>query len=181
MTAASATPRDPRRIAAYVVMLLAIAGAVAWWVWRATSPLDDAAVRAYYAASRDAILARDVDRYCALIDPAFDGRVTAIGATERVTVDVDRSQACKQMGDLLDVATLTARQTGTSAPLRVEHRIDRIAIRGDRHTADVTTHYRLELVGRLVITGDAQDVIARGPDGVVRIVRNRTSSRTVML
>lgn len=178
MNAHAATRHSAFRRAAPGLALVACVAAFAWWGWRSTRPLDRSAIDAFYDASRQAIIARDVATYCDLINPDFQGQVTAIGVGEQVSLKVDRTQACKQMGDLLDVASMSA-SSGVSQPLRIHHEVVQVTLGRDPREARVITSYRIELVDRMVITGASRDRLMRRANGV-RLLESRTVTRTVM-
>ena len=58
-------------------VLLAVFAGLGWFVFVDGSKLDEADVRAYYLAQRDATLALDADTLCAMLSKDASGRLTS--------------------------------------------------------------------------------------------------------
>lgn len=139
------------------IVLLAVLGALAWWVFIDGSKLDEALVRERMEAEMAAFVAMDADAICAGLASDYSSESTVhIGSIKQVTRR-DKEQSCADMREFFRQTEMVLANLG--GELTVDLEIKSITISPDRESAEVEVRSVMRIADMKVVTRSAETIV----------------------
>ena len=140
-------------------VLLAVFAGLGWFVLVDGSKLDEADVRAYYLAQRDATLALDADTLCAMLSKDASGRMTTyVGPREQVQL-VSRDSACRDTQEMFQKMKPLMELLGNEVPFGYTYEINAINLTDDRKSARVEVRSVLDILGMRFVSRTVETLV----------------------
>lgn len=141
------------------IVLLAVLGALAWWVFIDGSKLDETLVRERVEAEMEAFVAMDADAICSGLASDYSSESTVhIGSVKRVTRR-NKEQSCADMQEFFRQTEMVLANVG--GELTVDLEIKSIKIAPDRKSAEVEVRSVMSFAGMKVVTRSVDTVIRK--------------------
>ena len=139
------------------IVLLAVLGALAWWVFVDGSKLDEALIRERVDTEMKAFTAMDAETLCRGLASDYSSKSTVhVGSTKRVTTR-NKEQTCAEMQDFFRQTEMILANIGGELTVDVE--IKSIKLSPDRKSAEVEVRSVMSFAGMKVVTRSVDTLI----------------------
>lgn len=140
-------------------VLLAVLGALGWWVFIDGSKLDEDQVREFYATGHRATLALDADTLCGQMADDLDGRITSyIGPRQQVEL-VSKEAACRNVEATFGQVEKMVALLGDEMPFDASYQINKITLSDDNKRATVEVRSVLDMAGARFVSRSVETLI----------------------
>jgi hypothetical protein len=122
-----------------LILIGSIAGGL-WWYFIGGRTLTEDKVRDFYQKQEVALLNRNPEELCKLLDNDFQGTGTTSSRGESQTSTSNKEQACKSAEDLFKTFEMMGNKMGGIVQLDHQYTIQSIEIAADKKSAIVKTN-----------------------------------------
>ena len=144
------------------ILLLILVAIGAWWYFIGGRTISEENVRAFYQQQTHAMLSRDPELLCALLDDDFTTTGTIAAAGNIGQDSADKPETCEAYRNMYQNFADLGEKMGGMLQLGYFYDIHAIDISDDKKTATVEVSYRLDVGGSLMnIRSNATEVLIR--------------------
>lgn len=154
------------------ILFIALVGAGGWWYFHAGRIISEQDVQTFYEQQERAMLSRDPEALCHLLDKDFEGKAVTAVRGEMRTDRQNKTQVCTAYTDMYQGFERLGEKMGGMLQLDHKYSLDRVEIARDRKSATVDTTYALDVAGSIMnIRGTSTDTLVRR-NGSVYMLRS---------
>lgn len=148
-----------------------------WWYFVGGRTITTEHVEDYYRKYEHALLSRNPDGLCQLLDDKFQGSDTTTVLGQEMTTNTDRAKACASFHETFETIKDVGNKLGGIAQLDSDYDIESISISPDRKSAKVVISYSLDVAGRFMqIRSQSTETLVRRNG---KVLGTQAESKTV--